>query len=105
LVECLERLEDLVGVSRADLDALLAQVLAQRREPVGGVDELDLALAAIFLAVGEHPHVRGDTGVVEHLQRQCDDRLKPVVLYDPPADVALALPGIAGESPRVWWRL
>jgi hypothetical protein len=64
----------------------------------GGVDELDLALAVLGLAVGEHPDVGGDAGVVEHVQRQGDDGLEPVVLDDPAADVALALAGVAGEQ-------
>ena len=50
------------------------------------------------LAVGEHPDVGGDAGVVEHVERQGDDRLQPVVLDDPAADVALALAGVAGEQ-------
>jgi hypothetical protein len=65
----------------------------------GGVDELDLALAG-GLAVGEHPDVGGDAGVVEHVQRQGDDGFQPVVLDDPAADVALALAGVAGEQGR-----
>jgi hypothetical protein len=52
------------------------------------------------LAVGEHPDVGGDAGVVEHVQRQGDDGLEPVVLDDPAADVALALAGVAGEERR-----
>ena len=66
----------------------------------GGVDELHLALAVLGLAVGEHPDVGGDAGVVEHVQRQGDDGLQPVVLDDPAADVALALAGVAGEERR-----
>ena len=50
------------------------------------------------LPVGEHPDIGGDAGVVEHVERQGDDRLQPVVLDDPAADVALALAGIAGEQ-------
>ena len=66
--------------------------------PAGGVDQLDLALARLGLAVGQHPHVGGDAGVVEHVEGQGDDRLQPVVLDDPAADVALALAGVAGEE-------
>ena len=51
-----------------------------------------------FLAVGEHPDVGGDAGVVEELVRQRDDCLEPVVLYDPAADVALASAGVAGQQ-------
>ena len=65
-----------------------------------GVDELDLALAVLGLAIGEHPDVGGDAGVVEHIERQGDDGFEPVVLDDPAADIALALPGVAGEERR-----
>jgi hypothetical protein len=82
----------------AEFAVLLAQVLAQRLEPLAGVDELDLALAVRGLAVGQHPDVGGDAGVVEQVQRQRDDGLQPVVLDDPAADVALALAGVAGEQ-------
>ena len=82
----------------AELAVLLAQVLAERPVPLGGVDQLHLALAMLRLAVGKHPDVGGDAGVVEHVERQGDDRLQPVVLDDPAADVALALPGVAGEE-------
>ncbi len=68
--------------------------------PLGGVDELHLAAPVGGLAVGEHPDVGGDAGVVEHVERQGDDRLQPVVLDDPAADVALALAGVAGEQRR-----
>ena len=73
----------------AELAVLLAQVFPQRTVPLGGVDQLHLALAVLRLAVGEHPDVGGDAGVVEHVERQGDDRLQPVVLDDPAADVAL----------------
>ena len=59
-----------------------------------GVDQLHLALAMLGLAVGEHPDVGGDAGVVEEVQGQGDDRFEPVVLDDPAADVALSLPGV-----------
>ena len=39
------------------------------REPLGGVNELDVPLAMFGLAVGEHPDVGGDAGVVEHVER------------------------------------
>ena len=86
--------------SARQLAVLLAEVLAQRLEPLRGVDELHLALAVRGLAVGQHPDVGGDAGVVEHVERQGDDGLQPVVLDDPAADVALALAGVAGEERR-----
>ena len=48
--------------------------------------------------VAEHPDVGGNAGVVEHVQRQGDNGFQPVVLDDPAADVALALPGVPGEE-------
>ena len=57
-----------------------------------------LAPPVLRLAVAEHPDVGGDAGVVEHVERQGDDGLEPVVLDDPAADVALALPGVACEE-------
>ena len=62
------------------------------------VDQLHLAPAMLGLTVGQHPHVGGDAGVVEQVERQGDDGLQPVVLDDPAADVALALPSVAGEQ-------
>ena len=41
-----------------------------------------------------------DAGVVEHVGRQRDDGLQPVVLDDPLADVRLAGAGAAGEERR-----
>ena len=56
------------------------------------------APTALGLAIAEHPDVGGDVGVVEHVERQGDDRLEPVVLDDPAADVALALAGVTREQ-------
>ena len=66
--------------------------------PFGGVYELDFASAVGGFAVGEHPDVGGDAGVVEHVQGQGDYGFKPVVFYDPATDVAFALAGVAGEE-------
>ena len=98
LLEGQEGLADAVDVGLGQLAVLLAQVLAQRLVPLGGVDELHLAPPVRGLAVAEHPDVGGDAGVVEHVQRQGDDGLEPVVLDDPAADVALALAGVAGKQ-------
>jgi hypothetical protein len=72
-----------------DLTALVAEAAAHRNVEGTGVEELDLALAAFLLAVGDDPDVGADAGVVEHLLRQGDDGLQPVVLDDPLTDVAL----------------
>ena len=59
-----------------------------------------LPSAPLLLAVGQHPDVGGDAGVVEELLRQGDDGFQPVVLQNPAADFALAAAGIAGEERR-----
>ena len=86
--------------SGGEFAVLLAEVFAERLEPLRGVNELHLALAVLGLAVGEHPDVGGDAGVVEEVQRQGDDGFEPVVFDEPAADVALALAGVAGEEGR-----
>ena len=95
-----ERAADAFDVLGRKLAVLLAEVLAQRLEPLAGVDELHLALAVCWLPVGQHPYIGGDAGVVEEVERQRDDGLKPVVLDQPAADVALSLAGVAGEERR-----
>ena len=59
-----------------------------------------MPFAAFFLAVGDDPDIGADAGVVEHLFRQGDDGLQPVVLDDPLADVAFAGTGAAGKEGR-----
>jgi hypothetical protein len=99
-LEIEEGAADALDVVGRELAVLLAEVLAQRLEPLAGVDELHLALAVRGLAVGQHPDVGGDAGVVEEVERQGDDGFEPVVLDQPAADVALALAGVAGEQRR-----
>ena len=57
LLEGEEGVADAGDVLLAELAVLLAQVLAQRPVPRGGVDQLHLAATVLRLAVGEHPHV------------------------------------------------
>ncbi len=52
------------------------------------------------LAVGEHPDVGGDAGVVEQLLGQRDDGLQPVVFQYPAPDFAFATARVAGEEGR-----
>ena len=73
---------------------LLPQILAQRTKPLRRVDQLDITLALGRLSVAEQPDIGGDSSIVENVERQGDDRLQPVVLDDPAADIALALPGV-----------
>jgi hypothetical protein len=95
-----ERAADVRDILRRQLEVLLAQVLAQRPEPLGRVHQLHPPPALRRLPVGQHPDVRGDARVVEQVERQRHDGLNPVVLDQPAADVALALPGIAREQRR-----
>ena len=62
------------------------------------VDQLNVALPMFRLPVCQEPHISGDAGVVEHVERQCDDGLQPVVLDDPAPDVTLTLSGVPGEK-------
>src|SRR5690606_38482526 len=57
-------------------------------------------LAPPLFAVGYDPDVGADAGVVEHRLRQRDDGLEPVVLEEPPADLALARARAAREHGR-----
>src|ERR1035437_11076839 len=100
LLEGEKRLHDPLDVDRGELAVLLPEVLSQRREPPTGVDQLDLALAILRLPVGQNPDVGRDAGVVEHVKWQLADGFYPVILQNPPADVALALAGVAGEERR-----
>ena len=61
--------------SGASSQFFFPKVLAKGLEPRGGVDELNLALAVLRLAIGEHPNVGGDARVVEDVERKGDDRL------------------------------
>ena len=65
LFEGEENVADAGDVVLAQFAVLLAQVLAERPVPLRGVDQLHLAAAVLGLAVGEHPDVGGDAGVVE----------------------------------------
>jgi hypothetical protein len=80
--------------------ALVAQAAAQGLPALACVDELNPALAARLLAVGDDPDVGADAGVVEHLLGHGDDGFEPVVLDDPFADFAFARAGAACEQGR-----
>ena len=98
LFEVEERIADLLDLFLAKLTALVTEVLAKWSVPFCGIDQLHLAPAMLGLAIGDHPYVSGDTRVIEHVERQGDDGLEPVVLDDPAADVAFALSGVASEE-------
>src|SRR5262249_198187 len=84
----------------ADLAALVAEAAAHGDVEGASVEKLNLALAAFLLAVGNNPDVGANASVVEHLLRQGDDGLKPVVFDDPLADVALAGASATGKERR-----
>ena len=92
LLECQEVSHDALDVRLGKFAVLLAEVLAQRLEPRRRVDQLHLAAPVARLAVGQHPDIGRDAGVVEHVERQGDDGFQPVVLDDPAPDIAFALP-------------
>ena len=84
----------------AEQMALVAEALRHLVPEVAGVDELDSATALLFLPVRQNPDVGGNAGVVEKLVGQGDNRLQPVVLDDPLADVGFAAPGVARKQRR-----
>lgn len=98
LLKVHEDAHDLPALLRRKLAVLFAHVLAQGRLDAGGVDELNLALAARLLAVTQHPDIGADACVVKHLLRQGDDRLHQVVFDHVAAGVALAAACVAGEQ-------
>src|SRR5438270_368787 len=77
---------DALDMLGCELAVLLAQVLAERLERLGTVDELYVAVAVCGLPVRQHPDVGRDASVVEEVERQRDDGIKPVVLDEPAAD-------------------
>ena len=99
---CLAEVEvdDALEVCVREFTVLLAEIAAQRLEPLRCVDQLHLATPRFGLLVGQHPDVGGDAGVVEDVQRQGDDGFEPVVFQYPTADIALSLPRIACEQCR-----
>ena len=64
----------------------------------GGVYELHLALARLWLPVADDPDVGRNAGVVKHVGRQADDGFDEVILQDVAADLALAAARAAGEE-------
>ena len=68
---------------------------------VASVDQQNLSLASLLLAVREDPNIGTDAGVVEHLLRQGDDGFEPVVITDDPlADVSFSRAGAPCEQRR-----
>ena len=85
-----------VDLELGEFVALVTEAAAHLLEHLPSVDELHFACTVRFFAVGQHPDIGGDAGVVEHLVGQGHNRLQPVVLDDPPADFAFA----ASRRPR-----
>lgn len=105
--------EDLDGVGlgersvlpRDRLDLLLGYVpplvperLTHRLPRLAGIDQLDLALTMIGLAIGDDPEIRGDACVVEHLLGERNDALQLIVLDDPSTDLGLTTTSSACEQ-------
>ena len=82
------------------LTSLVAQAATHGLPAGAGINELNFALAVRLLAVGDEPDIGADAGVVEHLFRQGDNSLKPVVLNHPFANLALSAAGTAGKERR-----
>src|SRR5437588_766514 len=83
-----------------DFAAFVAQAFAHLYPEVCGIDELYLALSLHLLAIGEHPDVGGDAGVVKELLWHGYDDFKPVVLQYPAAYLALTTGSITCEEGR-----
>ena len=93
-----KRVTDAADILLGEFAILFTEVLAQGLEPLGCVDELHLALSMLGFSIGEHPDIGGNAGIIEKIERERDDGLQPVVFDDIAADIALALPCIAGEK-------
>ena len=89
---------DLGEVVSGEGTVFRTEVLTELFEKLGGIDELDLALAALGFPIGEQPDVGGDAGVVEDVVRKLDDGFEQVVLDEVLADVAGPTAGISGEE-------
>jgi len=63
-----------MGIGKGEFFAvLLAEVLAQRLEQGGRVNQLHLVTPVAWLAIRQHPNTGCDAGVVEQVERQGDD--------------------------------
>src|SRR5258708_7444654 len=52
----------------------------------------------IWLSIRKRPHVSGNSSVVEHVERQCDNRFEPIVFDNPLPNIALALPRVTRKK-------
>ena len=95
-----DEIADAPDVFFGEFAIFLAEIFAQRREPRAGVNQLRLALFFGRFAVRQHPDIGRNAGIVKQMFRQRDNRLQPVVFDDIAANVAFALPGVAGEERR-----
>ena len=99
---CLNKIQigitDTTDIISSKFAVFLAEILTERLEPGACINELNLALAMLGLAVGKHPDIGGNAGVVEEVKRQSNDGLQPVVFNEPAPDVAFPLSGIAGKK-------
>ena len=90
--------ENSVNIFLREFAVLFAEIFAKRLEPLGGIDKLKMALTVCRLAVGKHPDVGGDTGVVKEVERKGNNGFDPVVFDEPAADIAFALSGVTSKE-------
>jgi len=98
VLEAGQKLANLLRAFDSGSRAACRQALAHGHPEGRGVDKLDLAFSAGPLAVGDHPDVGGDAGVVEELLGQGDQRFQQIVFQDVAADLAFATAGIPLNS-------
>ena len=100
LLKFTEQAGDFSDVLVRQFLALAAEALAHLLPEAGGVDQLHVAFARFWLAVGEYPDVGADAGVVEHVGGQADDGFDQIVLQHVAADFTFAAACATGEQRR-----
>src|SRR5699024_3475909 len=87
VLEVVIEAQDERAVLVGELAALVSHALAHGSPGTRSVDQLDLTVALGFFVFVEDPHVGGNTGVVEHIRRQRDDRVDEVAMDQPIGDL------------------
>ena len=89
---------DLVLVGLADKLALTTEGLTHLGRPVSSIDQLDLAFAFSRLVIRKHPHIGGDSRVVEHIRGQGYDGFDHIVLQQVAPNFGLTTAGTARKQ-------
>ena len=92
LAESSERVvepHDLLDLILRQVSPLVPQALIHFGPEPGRIDKLHFATALRRLVIRNDPHVGRDASVVEELLRHFDDCFHPVVLHEPPPNLAL----------------